>query len=262
MRPYVFTKRNSIHIVDIRETVKGILRAKKFLTQVVGNGGDVLYVGTKRQARDAIKQCADSVGMPYVADRWLGGTLTNFRTIRSRLGRLEELEAAQSEGRIEEYSKKQRARMNREYRKISRNLSGIRNMARLPGALIVIDVHREHLAVREARGMGIPTICLIDTDSDPDFADIPIPGNDDAMRSIDLVLTVLTEAVQEGLRARKAPSEEADASRPRKKSEREPLARASSEAEEKKPAGEGVEADRSTEAPGASDVAEHAVRES
>ncbi len=262
MRPYVFTKRNSIHIIDIRETVKGILRAKKFLAQVVGNGGDVLYVGTKRQARDAVKRSADSVSMPYVADRWLGGTLTNFRTIRSRLGRLEELEAAQTEGRIEEYSKKQRARMNREYRKISRNLSGIRNMARLPGALVVIDVHREHLSVREAKTMGIPTICLIDTDSDPDFADIPIPGNDDAMRSIDLVLTVLTEAIQEGLRARKAPSEAGDTGRPRKRSEREPLARASSDSEEGKPAEEGGQADRSSEAPGAPDVEEHAVRES
>ena len=261
MRPYVFTKRNSIHIIDIRETVKGILTGKKFLSRVVGNGGDVLFVGTKRQAREAIKRCADSAGMPYVADRWLGGTLTNFRTIRSRLGRLEELEDAQADGRVEEYSKKQRARMNREYRKISRNLSGIRQMARLPATLVVIDVHREHLAVREARAMDIPTICLIDTDSDPDYADIPIPGNDDAMRAIDLVLTVLTDAVQEGLRGRKAPSQEADGDRPRKRSEQAPLARASAEAAGPKPADPEATTESSAPGPGATDVAEPAVQE-
>lgn len=189
MDPYIFGKRNSIHIIDIRETVKGLLRAKKYLAQAVARGEDVLYVGTKRQARHHIRQHAKRVDMSFVAERWLGGTLTNFRTIRSRVARLEELEAAEADGSTLEYSKKMIASRARELRKIRRNLEGIRNMSRLPGALIVIDVHRERNAVREAKKLGIPTICLIDTDSDPDFADLPIPGNDDAMRAIETVLT-------------------------------------------------------------------------
>lgn len=205
MKPYIFGKRNTIHIVDLRETVKGLLRAKKFVARVVSGGGDVLFVGTKRQARPHIVAQATRVGMPYVVERWLGGTLTNFRTIRSRLSRLEGLEAAVADGTAQEYSKKMIASRDRELRKIKRNLEGIRNMSRLPGAVIVIDVHREHNAVKEAKKLGIPTVCLIDTDSDPDFADVPIPGNDDAMRAIELVLTHIADAVEEGLRGRKAP---------------------------------------------------------
>jgi len=260
MRPYIFTKRNGIHIVDIRETVKGLLRGKKFVAQVVGNGADVLYVGTKRQAREAIKQCANSVNMPYVADRWLGGTLTNFRTIRSRLARLEELEAVQADGTVEEYSKKQKARIQREFRKIHRNLVGIRNMVKLPGVLVVVDAHREHLAVREARNLGIPTICLLDTDSDPDFADIPIPGNDDAMRSIDLILNVLTEAVREGLRGRTAPQADQE-DKPRRRSQRPTTSRAYAESD-KPQVGVPSSADSGAGSPDAADLAEPAVPES
>ena len=204
MKPYIFGRRNLIHIIDIRETVKGLLRAKKFLAQVVGRGEDVLFVGTKRQARHGIVQHATRAGMPYVTRRWLGGTLTNFRTIRSRLGRLEELEAAEADGSALEYSKKAIAARNRELHKIKANLEGIREMNKLPGVLLVIDVRREHLAVREAKRLGIPTICLIDTDSDPDYADIPIPGNDDSMRSIEKVLEHASAAIEEGKRARKA----------------------------------------------------------
>ncbi|NOT01573.1 MAG: 30S ribosomal protein S2 [Phycisphaerales bacterium] len=204
MGSYIFSKRNSIHIIDIRETVKGLLRAKKFIAQVVGEGGDILFVGTKRQARLAVEQTANSAKMPYVADRWLGGTLTNFRTIRSRLKRLEELETLEADGRAEQYGKKQQSRNLRERKKIHRNLVGIREMTKLPGALFVIDVQREKLALREARALHIPSVCLIDTDSDPDMADIPIPGNDDAMRSIELVLTHVREAIDMGLRGRQA----------------------------------------------------------
>lgn len=227
MRPYIFGKRNLIHIIDIRETVKGLLRAKKFIAQVVARGEDVLFVGTKRQGRDAIVSYAGAVGMPYVSDRWLGGTLTNFRTIRARLSRLEDLEAAEADGRAAEYSKKQMSRNAREKQKIHRNLSGIRNMHRMPGALVVIDVHREHIAVREAKSLGIPTVCLIDTDSDPDYADIPIPGNDDAIRSIDTVLAHLTEAVKEGLRGRPAADDSSTSSQDggRRRGRREPSGR-------------------------------------
>ncbi|MEK6797986.1 MAG: 30S ribosomal protein S2 [Planctomycetota bacterium] len=205
MSPYIFGKRNAIHIIDIRETVKGLLRAKKYIAQVVAKGEDVLFVGTKRQARIQVQTQAVRVGMPFVIERWLGGTLTNFRTIRSRLARLDELEREEADGTLQQYSKKMISARTRELRKIRRNLDGIRTMTRLPGAMIVIDVHREHNAVREARKMGIPTVCLIDTDSDPDFADIPIPGNDDAIRAIDAILVHLTDAVDEGKKGRRQP---------------------------------------------------------
>jgi small subunit ribosomal protein S2 len=231
MAPYIFGKRNTIHIIDIRETIKGLLRARKFIAQVVAGGGDILFVGTKRQARQHIRHHATRVGMPYVVERWLGGTLTNFRTIRSRLARLEELEAAETDGTALEYSKKMIASRTRELRKIKRNLEGIRGMNKLPGVVVVIDVRREHNAVREAKKLGIPTICLIDTDSDPDFADLPIPGNDDAMRSIEAVLTHLADAVEEGLKGRAAAAaaaaEEAEESRePRRRSARPAAGRA------------------------------------
>lgn len=206
MAPFIYGKRNQIHIIDIRETVKGLLRARRFISQVVARGDDVLFVGTKRQARHLVRQESSRVGMPYVCERWLGGTLTNFRTIRSRLSRLDELEAAEADGTALEYSKKMIASRSRELEKIRRNLQGIRNMSRLPGALVVIDVHREKNAVHEARKLGIPTVCLIDTDSDPEFADVPIPGNDDAMRAIETVLSHLADAVQEGLKARTLPA--------------------------------------------------------
>jgi len=218
MGPYIFGKRNTIHIIDIRETVKGLLRAKKFIAQLVSGGADVLFVGTKRQARQHVRQHAQRVNMPFVAERWLGGTLTNFRTIRARLARLEELEAAEADGTALEYSKKMIASRTRELRKIRRNLEGIRGMDKLPGTVVVIDVHRERNAVREAKKLGIPTICLIDTDSDPDYADLPIPGNDDAMRAIETVLGHLADAAEEGLRGRtavKAESEEPRAPRRR-----------------------------------------------
>ena len=204
MGPYIFGKRNSIHIIDIRETVKGLLRAKKFLSALVAQGHDVLFVGTKRQAREIVGKQAIRVGMHYVNERWLGGTLTNFKTIRSRLARLEELEDLEKTGKIESFSKKMKATMERERRKISRNLEGIRRMVRLPGALVAVDVRREQIALREARKLGIPTVCLADTDSDPEGIDVVIPGNDDAMRAIELIVSQLVEAVEAGKRGRVA----------------------------------------------------------
>ncbi len=198
MAPYIFGKRNKIHIIDVKATVKGLLLARKFLTRVVAQGGDVLFVGTKRQARGCIERHIRETGMHYVTERWLGGTLTNFRTIRERLKRLEELERLEESGEINTYSKKMESQLRREKNKILRNLDGIRGMSKLPGAMVVIDVTREMNAVKEARKLGIPTICLIDTDSDPEYADLPIPGNDDAMRAIDVVVGQLCAAVMEG----------------------------------------------------------------
>jgi len=210
MAPYIFGKRNKIHIIDVKTTVKGLLLSRKYLTRSVASGMDVLFVGTKRQARACIERHVRDTGMHWVTERWLGGTLTNFRTIRERLGRLEELEALEASGEIKSYSKKMESQLNREKSKILRNLEGIRNMTKLPGAMVVVDVGRETNAVKEAKKLGIPTICLIDTDGDPDFADIPIPGNDDAMRAIDVVIASLCAAIMEGKSGRTAAAEGKD----------------------------------------------------
>jgi small subunit ribosomal protein S2 len=230
MRPYIYGKRNLIHIIDLRETVRGLLRAYRYLAKVTSNGNLVLFVGTKRQAKEAVEREAGRCGMPYVSERWLGGTLTNYRTIRDRLKRLQELEAlwlpagespakvnlqeymrgmvneagklelskAPETAEIRRYSKKMVATLNRELSKIQRNLQGIRDMNRLPDAMVVVDPHREHIAVKEAQRMGVHTVALIDTDSDPDLVDLPIPGNDDSIRSIELILAKLADAVLEG----------------------------------------------------------------
>jgi small subunit ribosomal protein S2 len=204
MKPYIYGKRNEIHIVDIRETLRGLLRAKKLIAHAVSRGGDVLFVGTKRQAREIVQEQAEHCKMHFVCERWLGGTLTNFRTIRSRLQRLEELE--RSPEWETDYSKKMKSMLSRELKKIRTNLQGIRNMNRLPGALVVIDVRKEHNAVREARALQIPTIAMVDTDGDPDCVDVVIPGNDDAMRSIQVVIHQLANAVEEAMKARPEPT--------------------------------------------------------
>lgn len=223
MAPYIFGKRNKIHIIDVKETIKGLLLARKFLTKVVADGKDIMFVGTKRQARGIIEKYAGEAEMPYVTERWLGGTLTNYSTIRQRLKRLEELEAIEESGEINNYSKKMESQINREKTKILRNLGGIRDMTKLPGAMVIVDVAHEHNAVREARKLGIPTVCLIDTDSDPEFADIPIPGNDDAMRAIEVIIRTLMAAVNEGKTKRKEKSnagKDDSAEQPRKRSKR------------------------------------------
>lgn len=223
MAPYIFGKRNKIHIIDVKETIKGLLLARKFLTKTVASGKDVMFVGTKRQARGIIEKYAGEAGMPYVTERWLGGTLTNYATIRQRLKRLEELERIEESGEINNYSKKMESQLRREKTKISRNLGGIRDMTKLPGAMVIVDVNNELNAVREARKLGIPTVCLIDTDSDPEFADIPIPGNDDAMRAIEVVIQSLAAAVNEGKTQRvekTAAKEEAGEPKPRRRSKR------------------------------------------
>ena len=201
MRPYIYGRRNKIHIIDLRETVRGLLRARKYLSKVAAQGSLILIVGTKRQASKAVAETGQKCGMPYVSERWLGGMLTNFRTIRNRLKRLEELEALESTGELDTYSKKQQSRLMRELRKIRRNLGGIRDMNRLPEAIVVVDPTKEHNCVKEARKLGIKVVALIDTDSDPDDVDLPIPGNDDSMRSISIILEHLGNAIATGAQA-------------------------------------------------------------
>jgi len=202
MAPYIHGKRNMIHIIDVRETVKGLLRAKKLVQQYVSAGKDVVFVGTKRQARHAVEDEARRCGQHYVAERWLGGTLTNFRTIRTRLSRLDELEKLFTTGAIESYSKKMKSTLQREMTKIKANLEGIRKMERVPGLMFIVDTRREHIAVKEARKLGVKTIALIDTDSDPDLIDLPIPGNDDAMRAIEIIVRELADAIIEAKQGR------------------------------------------------------------
>ncbi|WP_233579102.1 30S ribosomal protein S2 [Tautonia sociabilis] len=209
MKPYIYGKRNLIHIIDLKETVRGLLRAIKYFNRVAAGGGLILFVGTKRQAVDLVVEHATKCGMPYVTERWLGGTLTNFQTIRSRLDRLEELEQILESEMALTYSKKALSTLNRERKKIARNLEGIRHMTRRPEAMFVIDPHREKIAVSEARKLGVKVVALMDTDCDPDVVDLPIPGNDDSMRAIELILDRLTQAIIDGKAA--APPEAARA---------------------------------------------------
>src|SRR5436309_2557640 len=220
MQPYIHGKRNMIHLIDVRETMKGLLLAKRLVQQTVASGKDVLFVGTKRQARHAIEEESKRCGMHYVAERWLGGTLTNFRTIRARLNRLEELEKLWATGQIETYSKKMKSTLQRELTKIKTNLEGIRKMERMPGVMVIIDTRREHIAVKEAKKLGVKTIALIDTDSDPDLIDLPIPGNDDAMRAIELIMKDLADAVNEGKHGRSDVKGEESPQSPRRRSSR------------------------------------------
>ena len=198
MRPYIYGRRNQIHIIDIKETIRGILRGRRYLQKVASQGSLILFCGTKRQAAGAIQEYAEECGMPFCNERWLGGMLTNFRTVRGRLKRLEELEGLKESGEINGYSKKMQSTLMREYRKIYRNLNGIRDMNRLPEAIVVVDPKKEKNCVHEARLLGIKVIALIDTDSDPDDVDLPIPGNDDSIRSIRMVLQHLADAVKAG----------------------------------------------------------------
>ena len=229
MGQYIFAKRGNIHIIDVKKTLKGLLIAKKLLAEVVSSGKDVVFVGTKRQAQKGVEAVAEKCGMHYVSQRWLGGMLTNFRTVRSRLQRLEQLEAMVEDGTLDRESKKQASRLKREMRKIKANLQGVRNMSRLPGVVVVVDAKKEYLSLMEARKLNIVTVGYLDTDSDPDTVDVAIPANDDSIRAIELILNELADAVAIGktmVSARQEPAQ-----RPRRvRSKRPVLARASEEA--------------------------------
>jgi len=198
MKPFIFGKRNLIHIINLKETVRGLITAYKFLTKLSCARKEVLFVGTKWQAKDAIVTEAKRCNMHYISERWLGGTLTNFETIRKRLKRLEELEEMESNGSIQAYSKKMISSFTRERKRINKNLEGIRGMDKIPSVLVVVDPKKEHIAIKEALKMGIPTICLADTDCDPGLIDICVPGNDDAIRSVRLFLNKAADAILEG----------------------------------------------------------------
>jgi len=198
MAPYIHGRRNLIHIIDLRQTLRGMVRAQNVLYHMAAEGAQILWVGTKRQVKGVIQEAGQRTGMPVVIERWIGGTLTNFSVIRSRLRRLEELETQEEDGTFQALSKKEVSSLRREKRKITRNLGGIREMGGIPGAMVVIDPAREAKAVREARKMGVAVIGLLDTDCNPELVDIVIPGNDDALKSVRLLVEKLASAVEEG----------------------------------------------------------------
>ncbi len=200
MKRYIHGKRNAIHIINLEETVRGLVRATHYLEKQVAEGGKVLWVGTKRSAKEAVRTVARRTKQPFVTERWLGGTLTNFRTIRSRLGRLTEIEDMESSGILAALKKKEQARIRNERKKLLKNLEGIRDLEKLPACLVVVDPKNEHIAVAEANKMRIPVIAVLDTDCDPDVVDVAIPGNDDAMRSVSALLDILAAGVEEGVK--------------------------------------------------------------
>ena len=195
MKPYIFGSRGDIYILDLKQTLIGMDQAYTFVEQTAAKGGTVLFVGTKKQAQEAIAAEADRCGMPYVNARWLGGMLTNFVTIRSRVARMEELEAMETDGRMEVLPKKEQIILRKELAKLQTNLNGIRNMKKIPDAIFVVDTNREQLAIKEAKRLGIPVVGTLDTNCDPDDVEYGIPANDDAIRSAKLLSTFIADAV-------------------------------------------------------------------
>ena len=216
MKPYIFMERNNIHIIDLMQTQVLLDQAAEAASRFARHGKRILFVGTKKQAKDIVRQSADSCESPYVVERWLGGTLTNFQTIRKSIRRMEDLAKMEDEGIFDQLKKKERLMMNREREKLEKVLLGIAEMPRLPGAIFLVDVRREHIAIDEARKLNIPVIAMVDTNCDPDLVEFPIPANDDALRSIELITTVIADAINEGKRAREVQEESEKAQKEKK----------------------------------------------
>jgi small subunit ribosomal protein S2 len=202
MKRYILTERNGIYIIDLQQTLSYIDRAYEFVRETVAHGGTIMFVGTKKQAQEAIADEAGRVNMPYVNQRWLGGMLTNFQTVHKRLQRMKELESMEQTGGFEGRTKKEILMLTREKTKLEKTLGGIRDMTKVPSAVWIVDTKKEHIAVGEARKLGIPVVSILDTNCDPDEVDFPIPGNDDAIRSAALLTKVIARAAADGLMAR------------------------------------------------------------
>ncbi|NLN15624.1 MAG: 30S ribosomal protein S2 [Tissierellia bacterium] len=198
MAPYIFTERNGIYIIDLQKTVKKIDEAYEFVKELAANGGQILFVGTKKQAQEAIESEAKRCNMPYVNQRWLGGMLTNYKTIKKRIERLHELEQMEEEGLFDVLPKKEVIKLNHERERLEKFLGGIKDMEGLPDALFIVDPRKERIAVREAHILGIPVVAIVDTNCDPDEVDFVIPGNDDAIRAVKLLTETIANAVLEG----------------------------------------------------------------
>ncbi len=198
MKPYIFMERNGIHIIDLKKTQEYLETACDAIARICGEGKRILMVGTKKQAKDVVREEAIRCGMNYVTERWLGGMLTNFSTIRRSIKRLSNIEKMESDGTFDSITKKERLMLSREKEKLEKVLSGIVDMSRLPGAVFVVDIRKEHIAVQEARRLGVPVVAILDTNCDPDFVDFPIPANDDALKTIQLISRSVAEAAIEG----------------------------------------------------------------
>ncbi len=199
MKRYIFAEKNGIYIIDLQQTMQLLIEAYEHVRSVASKGGSVLFVGTKKQIQDIIENCANECNMPYVKNRWLGGTLTNFRTISARAKRISEIEEMEKSGTFEMLPKKEVLQIKKEYEKLIYNIGGIRGMSKLPDLLFVIDPHKETIAVEEAKKLGIPIVAIVDTNCDPDKVDYIIPGNDDAIRSCSLITGIIAEAVKKGM---------------------------------------------------------------
>lgn len=197
MKEYIFTTRDDIYIIDLQKTVKKLEEAYEAMKEIAQNGGKVLFVGTKKQAQEAAEESAMRTNMYFVNERWLGGTLTNFRTIRSRIRRMEEIETMEKDGTFDALPKKEVIHIRKEYDKLNKNLRGIREMKKMPQALVIVDPRKEEIAIKEAHALGIPVFGIVDTNCDPDVVDYVIPGNDDAVRSVKLLIGALTNAIAE-----------------------------------------------------------------
>ena len=198
MDEYIFTERNGIYIIDLQKTVKKLEEAYLFIREVAANGGNVLFVGTKKQAGDSVKEEAERAGAHYVNARWLGGMMTNFKTIQTRIKRLEQLRQMEEDGTFDRLPKKEVVKLELEIEKLEKFMGGIKNMDKLPGALFVVDPRKEKIAVAEAHKLGIPVVAIVDTNCDPDEVDYVIPGNDDAIRAVKLIASVMADAIIEG----------------------------------------------------------------
>lgn len=211
MAPYIFMERNGIHIIDLNKTVVKIDEAAAALKNIVKSGRKVLFVATKKQAKDVVAERAKEVGMPYITERWAGGMLTNFPTIRKAVKKMANIDKMTEDGTFDNISKREKLQISRQREKLEKNLGSISDMVRLPAALFVVDVMKEHIAVREAQRLGIPVFGIVDTNSDPSLIDYVIPANDDATKSVDVILSAMVEAMKEGLEERKIEKADAEA---------------------------------------------------
>lgn len=211
MAPYIFMERKGIHIIDLNRTLEGLERAANAMRAIARSGRKILFVATKKQARDIVSSAADSVGMPHVTDRWLGGMMTNFATIKRSVKKMQNIERMLADGTAANMTKKERLTLDRERQKLNKVLGGIENLGRLPAAVFVVDCLHEHIALSEAQRLGIRTFAMVDTNSDPNKVDFAIPSNDDASKSISIITGYLTEAIRQGLEERQAKPEEKEA---------------------------------------------------
>ncbi len=245
MAPYIFMERNDIHIIDLHKTVVKIDEAADAMKQIAKSGRKILFIATKKQAKDVVADKAKSVGMPYITERWAGGMLTNFPTIRKAVKKMATIDKMTTDGTFDNISKREKLQITRQREKLEKNLGSIADLTRLPSAIFVVDVMKEHIAVREAQRLGIPVFAIVDTNSNPNGIDYVIPANDDATKSVDVILTALCEAIQEGLDERKV--EKADAEAAEASATKEKKARVVKKAKAKKDEEEDVVVEETAE---------------